>query len=215
MSFGGDPTAWLDFIDSQMPAILRLVLSTWRDMPPLAPNALEDPTTERLCRALRRNRTSGELPFRIDIQMVELDPAAGERQGRMDIVFSPMVPNEAIYFCLECKRLNAMIGGQRRTLATEYVSQGMFRFVRRQYGAQVRHGGMLGYVLDGQVDAAVNEVAVAIVAQKNELGLVGEPNLSPSRFLPDEAGVFETAHTRAEAQQPFLVQHIFSAGSEI
>jgi len=29
MSFGGDPTAWLDFIDSQMPAILRLVRSTW------------------------------------------------------------------------------------------------------------------------------------------------------------------------------------------
>jgi hypothetical protein len=215
MSLGGDPTAWLDFIDSQMPGILRLVLSTWRDLPPLASNALEDPTTEGLCRALRRNRTSGGLPFRIDIQMVELDPAAGERQGRMDIVFSPMVPNEAIYFCLECKRLNAMIRGKRRTLATEYVSQGIFRFVRRQYGAQVRHGGMLGYVLDGQVDAAVNEVAVAIVAQKNELGLVGEPNLSPSRFLPDEAGVFETAHTRAEAQQPFLVQHIFSAGSEI
>lgn len=211
MSFGGDPTAWLDFIDSQMPAILRLVLSTWRDMPPLAPDALEDPTTEGLCRALRRNRTSGELPFRIDIQMVELDPAAGERQGRMDIVFSPMVPNEAIYFCLECKRLNAMIGGQRRTLATEYVSQGMFRFVRRQYGAQVRHGGMLGYVLDGQVDAAINAVAVAIVAQKNELGFVGEPTLSPSRFLSDGAGVFETAHTRAHPQQPFLVQHIFSA----
>jgi hypothetical protein len=215
MSIGGDPTAWLDFIDSQMPAILRLVISTWRDMPPLAPDALEDPITEVLCRALRRNRTSGELPFRIDIQMVELDPAADERQGRMDIVFSPMVPNEAIYFCLECKRLNAMIGGQRRTLATEYVRQGMFRFVRRQYGAQVRHGGMLGYVLDGQVDAAVNAVAVAIVAQKNELGVVGEPNLSPSRFLPDEVGVFETAHSRAEAQQPFLVQHIFSAGFEI
>lgn len=212
MSFGGDPTAWLDFIDSQMPAILRLVLSTWSDVPPLAPDALEDPTTEVLCRALRRNRTSGELPFRIDIQMVELDPAAGERQGRMDIVFSPMVPNEAIYFCLECKRLNAMIGGQRRTLATEYVSQGMFRFVRRQYGAQVRHGGMLGYVLDGQVDAAVNAVAVAIVAQKNELGFVGKPTLSPSRFLPDGAGVFETAHTRVDPQQPFLVQHIFSAG---
>lgn len=215
MSFGGDPTAWLDFIDSQMPAILRLVLSTWRDMPPLAPDALEDPTTEGLCRALRRNRTSGELPFRVDIQMVELDPAAGERQGRMDIVFSPMVPNEAIYFCLECKRLNAMIGGQRRTLATEYVSQGMFRFVKRQYGAQVRHGGMLGYVLDGQIDAAVNAVAVAIVLYQNELEFVGEPTLRPSRFLPDGAGVFETAHTRAHPQQPFLVQHIFSAGSEI
>jgi len=212
MSFGGDPTAWLDFIDSQMPAILRLILSTWSEMPALDSDALEDPTTEGLCRALRRNRTSGELPFRIDIQMVELDPAAGERQGRMDIVFSPMAPNEAIYFCLECKRLNATIGGQRRTLATEYVSQGMFRFVRRQYGAQVLHGGMLGYVLDGQVEAAINAVTAAIIVHQNELRLVGEPTLSPSRFVPEGGGVFETSHSRAHPQQPFLVQHIFSAG---
>jgi len=71
---------------------------------------------------------------------------------------------------------------------------------------------MLGYVLDGQIDAAVNAVAVAVVAQKDGLRFIGEPILSPSRFLPDGASVFETAHTRAEPRQPFLVQHIFSAG---
>ncbi|HEY1604908.1 MAG TPA: hypothetical protein VGF77_04860 [Allosphingosinicella sp.] len=211
MSFGGDPSAWLDLIDSQMPAILRLILFTWREMPALPPDALEDPTTEGFCRALRKNRTSGELPFRIDVQMVELDPAAGERQGRMDIVFSPMVPNEAIYFCLECKRLNVTTGGQRRILATEYVTQGMIRFVRRQYGDQARHGGMLGYVLDGQIDLAINAVGAAIGVHQQELGLIGEPGLGRSSFLSQEAGVFETAHARASAPQPFLLQHIFSA----
>lgn len=211
MSFGGDPSAWLDLIDSQMPAILRLILSTWQEMPTLSPDALEDPTTEGLCRALRKNRTSGELPFRIDIQMVELDPADGERQGRLDIVFSPMVSNEAIYFCLECKRLNVTIRGQRRSLATEYVTQGMIRFVRRQYGAQVRHGGMLGYVLDGQIDRAIDAVGAAIGVHQEELCLVGEPGLDRSSFLSQEGGLFETAHARAPAPQPFLLQHIFAA----
>ena len=213
MSFGGDPTAWLDLIDSQVPEILRLILSTWEEMPPLSPNALEDPTTEALCRALRKNRTTASLPFRIDIQMVELDPAAGQDQGRMDIAFSPMVPHEAFYFCLECKRLNVFTRGRRRTLGTEYVTQGMQRFVKRQYGDQVRHGGMLGYVLDSRVDLAINAVQTAIRAGQDDLGIAGEAALRRSSFLPEIEHVFETAHVRDEAASQFLLQHIFAAAT--
>lgn len=213
MNFGGDPTAWLDLIDSQVPAILRLILSTWEEMPPLLPDAFEDPTTEALCRALRKNRTSASLPFRIDIQMVELDPAVGQDQGRMDIVFSPMVPHEAFYFCLECKRLNVTLQGRRRSLGPEYVTQGMLRFVKRQYGDQVRHGSMLGYVLDSRVDLAVNAVQTAIQARHDDLKMVGEAGLRRSSFLPDMEHIFETAHVRDEAAAQFLLQHIFAAAT--
>lgn len=211
MSFGGDPTAWLDLIDSQVPAILRLILSTWEEMPTLPPDALEDPTTEGLCRALRKNRNSAELPFRIDIQMVELDPAAGQGQGRMDIAFSPMVPHEAFYFCLECKRLNVTLNGRRRSLGTEYVTQGMLRFVERQYGDQVRHGGMLGYVLDGRVNHAINAVETAIRSHHDDLKISGEAGLRRSSFLPAIEYIFETAHVRDLAGSQFLLQHIFAA----
>jgi hypothetical protein len=213
MSFGGDPTAWLDLIDSQVPAILRLILSTWEEMQPLPPHALEDPTTEGLCRALRKNRTSASLPFRIDIQMVELDPAAGQDQGRMDIAFSPLVPHEAFYFCLECKRLNVTLGGRRRTLGTEYVTQGMSRFVHRQYGDQVRHGGMLGYVLDSRVDLAITAVQAAIRVHREDLKIAGEVGLRQSSFLPEIEHVFETAHVRDKAAPQFLLQHIFAAAT--
>ncbi len=213
MSFGGDPTAWLDLIDSQVPAILRLILSTWEGMPPLAPDAHEDPTTEGLCRALRRNRTTASLPFRIDIQMVELDPAAGQDQGRMDIAFSPMVPHEAFYFCLECKRLNVTFQGRWRSLGAEYVTQGMLRFVKRQYGDQVRHGGMLGYVLDSRVDVAVNAVQTAIRARRDDLRIAGEAGLRRSSFLPQTEHIFETAHARDDAVSQFLLQHIFAAAN--
>lgn len=213
MSFGGDPTAWLDLIDSQVPAILRLILSTWEDMPPLPPDALEDPTTEGFCRALRKNRTSASLPFRIDIQMVELDPAAGQGQGRMDIAFSPMVPHEAFYFCLECKRLNVTLEGRRRSLGTEYVTQGILRFVKRQYGDQVRHGGMFGYVLDSRVDLAINAVQTAIRARHDDLMIAGEAGLRRSSFLPEIEHLFETAHVRDESASQFLLQHIFAAAT--
>lgn len=209
MSFGGDPTAWLDLIDSQIPAVLRLVLSTWQEMPPLPGDALEDPTTEDLCRALRRNRSSASLPFRIDIQTVELDPGAGQTQGRMDITFSPMVPHEAFYFCLECKRLNVMAQNRKRSLGREYVVQGMSRFVNRQYGDMVRHGGMLGYVLDSRVESAIDAVRKAVRLRRQNLQIMGDEELHQSRFLPDIAHVLESSHSRAGVVQPFLIQHIF------
>lgn len=214
MSFGGDPTAWLSLIESQVPAILRLILSTWEEMPPLASDALEDPTTEAFCRELRRNRNSASLPFRIDIQLVELDPGDDQTQGRMDIAFSPMVPHEAFYFCLECKRLNIIIKGRRRTLGTEYVTQGMYRFVKRQYGDQVHHGGMLGYVLDGRVEPAINSVRAALKSHKEELKMCGEIDLKTSSFLPDADHVFESAHVRVDQPAPFLIQHIFAAPTQ-
>lgn len=129
----------------------------------------------------------------------------------MDIAFSPMVPHEAFYFCLECKRLNVTVRGRHRSLGTEYVKQGMLRFVKRQYGYQVRHGGMLGYVLDGRVDRAIDAVQTAIRARHNELKIVGEAGLRRSSFLPDIEQVFETAHLRDEEASDFLLQHLFAA----
>lgn len=119
MNLIGAPDEWIDLIDTLVPDILDLVISTWAVMPPPASDAREDPTTEDLCRRLRQNRNSSELPFQIHIQMVELDSAAGEDQGRMDIAFLPLVPREDIYFCLECKRLNVVKNGKHRKYAYE------------------------------------------------------------------------------------------------
>ena len=76
----------------------------------------------------------------------------------MDIVFSPLVPREDVYFCLECKRLNVINDGQVRPYTSEYIIHGMLRFIRGQDAAQMRHGGMLGYVLDGNVEQAIENV---------------------------------------------------------
>ena len=108
MTLVGAPDHWLDLIDSLVPEILKLVISTWADMPAPNADALEDPTTEEFSRWLRRSRSSSLLPFQVHLQMVELEPHAGNDQGRMDIVFLPLVPREDIYFCLECKRLNVV-----------------------------------------------------------------------------------------------------------
>ena len=206
----GAADQWVDFIDTLVPEILELVVDTWSVMPSFQGDQREDPTTEELCRRLRLQRASAELPFRIDTQLAELDPAAGEDQGRMDIVFSPMVPREDIYFCLECKRLNVIRDGAMRAYASEYVTHGMLRFVRGQYAAIVRQGGMLGYVMDGDVARAISNVSSAVERRRTELGMDGADGLRPSSIRQDDSAAKETLHRRSTSCAPeFRMHHIF------
>ena len=213
MNLIGPPDEWVDLIGTLVPDILDLVISTWEAMLPPASNAREDPTTETLCRCLRQNRNSSDLPFRIDIQMVELDPVAGEDQGRMDIAFSPLVPREDIYFCLECKRLNVVNDGKVRPYTSEYVTHGMLRFIRGQYAARVRYGGMLGYVLDGNVTQAIQNVSGVIRNRFQELGMDSPGEMLPSSVRPDDSRLRETHHSRPHVSGRFQIHHIFAVVS--
>ena len=206
----GPPDDWLDLIASLVPDILELVRSTWETMPPLAPDSLEDPATEELCRRLRQSRTAANLPFRIDTQLMELGESSDSDQGRMDIVFSPLVPTEVVYFCLECKRLNVIKSGSMRSYAAEYVIHGMMRFITGRYSSQVQHGGMLGYVLDGNVEGAIDRVSVAIGRRRKELRMEGLDLVRRSSVRTEDPWARETQHWRGSNGGRFVIQHLFS-----
>ena len=210
MTWYGVPDAWVDLIGTLVPDILELVESTWRTMPPLREDAREDPTTEALCRQLRQNRSAANLPFRIDIQLVELGETVDADQGRMDIVFSPMVPTERVYFCLECKRLNVTKSGSLRTYASEYVAHGMRRFVTGQYAVAMKEGGMLGYVLDGNARKAIESVAAIVRRRRRELCMMPPGTMQASRIRPANDLVRETWHNRNDAGGKFVIHHIFA-----
>jgi hypothetical protein len=212
MTHIGSPAQWVDFIESQVSAIITLVIETWEAIPSPASNELEDRVSETLCRELRKSRNSFDLPFRIDIQMVELDPAAGQDQGRMDIVFSPPAPREDIYFCLECKRLNVREKNGIRPYVTEYVRLGMIRFVTGQYANIVRFGGMLAFVLDGNIDSAIEGVERNIKASHTDLGMTAPAEFQPSTVRPSDNRLRETWHRRTSQPVPFVIHHLFMAG---
>lgn len=215
MTHFGSPDQWVGFIETQVPDILALVIETWEAMPPPAGNELEDPVSEMLCRSLRQSRNRCDLPFRIDTQLVELDPAAGQDQGRMDIVFSPSIPRESIYFCLECKRINVREGNRIRPCFVEYVRFGMFRFVRRQYANEVRVGGMLAFVLDGDVPNAIAGVEVNIRNLHGDLGMDAPGAFLVSAVRPTDTRIRETLHRRTNQSDPFVIHHLFMAGDPL
>lgn len=208
----GSPADWANLLDSLVPEILALVIATWEEMPPPAGDALENPMSDAFCERLRAGRSRVNLPFIIWTQLVELDPAAGEDQGKMDIVFVPMVPREYIYFCLECKRLNVRTADGVRPYASEYVRFGMLRFVRGQYARVVRNGGMLAYVLDGDVRAAMVNVEANIKSRLSELGMDAPGFLLASGILPNDERVRETLHRRLNGAEPITIHHLFMRG---
>jgi hypothetical protein len=212
MTHLGSPSDWVNLIESQVPDILALVIETWEAMPAPAANALEDPVSESLCRSLRQSRNRCDLPFRIDTQLVELDPAAGQDQGRMDIVFSPPVPRENIYFCLECKRINVRHAAGVRPYFVEYVRFGMLRFVRGQYANSVRHGGMLAFVLNGDISGAIAGVEDNIRTLHRDLRMNHPGGFLASTVRPADARLRETRHQRGHDSDPFALHHLFMAG---
>jgi hypothetical protein len=143
---------------------------------------------------------------------VELDGAEGGKQGRIDIVFSPLVPREDIYFALECKRLNV-----REPLGTiwpyhaEYVHDGMTRFISGQYSVAGHAGGMLGYVLNGGVGHAMAGVEANISQHYKGLGMAPPGKFQPSQVRPNDTCSRETCHRRPTSSSDFAIHHLFVA----
>jgi hypothetical protein len=183
------------------------VTETWADFERPGETDLEVPITRRFKRALKQAKDYRRLPVRIEREATEDDPETAEERGRIDLKFLPAVSaREEVYFAFECKRLNAVEDGPRRTLAPEYVTDGMMRFVTGQYAATMLHGGMIGYVLDGKCADATRLVERNIVSRAAELKLEAPPALAKSGLRPENDMIRETKHLLGRS---FRLHHVF------
>ena len=208
----GDPSYWDDFFQQNLiPSVLSYVIATWEQMPTPGPSDLEDAISVKLYSALVRSKDRNAHAFLIRYQDVEVDTDLAKETGRKDIVFFPSVQEE-IYLCLEAKRLNAVVSGVRRSLADEYVKEGMQRFVDGKYARFVRHGAMLAYVLDGDVHRAMQNVENNICNRRAELRMDKNGGFLTSPIRPDDPRTKETRHRRAHEKALFRIHHLFVSG---
>lgn len=151
------------------------------------------------------------LPVRIEREPAEDDPVTAQELGRIDLKFSPVGSAlEEVYFAFECKRLNATENGTRRARASEYVTEGMLRFVTGQYAAAMRHGGMIGYVLDGDCDHAIHLLSQNIAKNRTGLRMQDSTDLTESSLRRDNPMIRETSHD-LEPARSFRLHHLFLA----
>lgn len=207
----GDADLWADtFPDYLIPRIIELVSDAWRDFTKPNGSDLEVPITRRFKHALREAKDFRKLPVRIERETVEDHLLTGDEIGRIDLKFMPAErARDQVYFAFECKRLNATSPrGTLETLAPEYVTQGMMRFMTGQYAATLLHGGMIGYVLDGRNAHAIGLVANNIRAHHVDLRMNPPGSLDRSSMCPGNDSARESSHN-LRGDIPFLLHHLF------
>ena len=108
-------------------------------------------------------------------------------------------------FTLEAKLLNKPKKGSN---TGAYVgNDGMGRFIRDgKYGMRVSAGGMVGYVVDGDVEKARRNVADGIADKRQSLGMCSTGILEESDL---RESVYMTSHCRKQAPQQFTIYHVF------
>lgn len=209
MKIGGGEK-WRQHMMKVDEAFIEAVLEVWdRCRSRFASDSREDAITNQLVLLLKRRR-SNPLPFRITLQPSEVEADANGNAiiaGRHDIRLDFALDDDAS-LVYECKRLNVVKNGKKSSLATEYVSDGMMRFVTCQYSPQVRQGGMLGYVMNGDLDDAAAKVNKATNAHAGVLALEG----MPVSFSGIKAGTrCSSEHRRAQCASPFRIHHLLLA----
>ena len=204
----------MTFQQNLIPAVLAHVITTWEQMPKAGPSDLEDAISDKLYSALVNAKRRSDFPFLIRREDLEFDTDLAKETGRKDIVFFPSLREQDVYLCLEAKCLNALISGIRRSLADEYVKEGMQRFVDGKYARFVRHGAMLAYVLDGDTARAMQNVEHNIRNRLAELRMDKNGGFVASTIRPDDPRTKETRHRRAHEKGVFRIHHLFMVGED-
>lgn len=197
----GDPRLWRAlFPEGLIPQILDLVWETWQHFEKPGSGEHEVPITRRFKHALKQQKDFRRLPVRIEREPAEDDSLTGEELGRIDLKFNPAGSAlEEVYFAFECKRLYALVGGSVRALTSEYVGEGMMRFVEGRYASRMPNGGMIGYVLDGTSERARLQLAKTIASSATRLLLSPGTGLDPSALRPANSDICLTSHTGPRA----------------
>ena len=174
----GDPTAWAGRFRTFDKRFLERVVAVWpRCLGVLPPRPDEDTVTINLVNLLQRDPDSRRCFHWIEFQYEPFGHTpAGTAYSKGEIDMAVFLDHDReTYLAYECKRLNEVRHDGRRSLATEYVMNGLSRFVAGQYSENLPVGCMLGYVLDGDVVYAASRVRAKIVERGQEVALAMSP----------------------------------------
>ncbi len=205
MATNGNLNRWAaTFPASLVPKIIHLVLDSWKTFKTSQTGEVK--ITQEFFVVLDSNQEASKLPFLIDLEIILPNKTGTEQQGRLDLRFIHG-HRRKVYFALECKRLRVNRPSGFKSLSGEYVTKGMFRYFNGQYAEGLDRGGMLGYVMDGQIDVAIDDVSTAIEKRRLDLCMGADETLRRSSCL-SSTQVRETRHNYGPSGE-FVVHHVF------
>jgi len=163
----GNADEWKSRFISLDERLLRRILHVWPACLALLPEQPEEDTiTINLVALLSQDPIVRRICYFIVYQHEPFGThpnGAKFSKGKIDLAVLLDQERER-YVAYECKRLNVIHGRTRGSLATRYVREGMMRFLTEQYAAGLPVGCMLGYVMDGDLNFATEQVNGAIAS---------------------------------------------------
>jgi len=211
MAVGGNNIQWADtFPEDLVPVVLNLIVCGWPKLLPVAPDAWEEATTRKLREVLRYEKNFRMLPFSIWPESSETDPSSGKEIGRIDLRFLHG-HREDVYLSFECKRLNySDRSGKTHANFSEYTGDGgMMCYITQKYSKGLPHGGMIGYVLNGDLAGAKVGVKKSMEKNRAKLNLKVNSSLSKSSHFPSDKRLAESVHDVCGTEM--TIYHIFLA----
>ncbi len=201
----GDSPAWRQrFVDVHDVLLGRIAMLWPRCASRFESTAKENPMTDQLVLALQRDPIARRFLIIPQLKLVDEDLRGDVvTKGLIDIAVFLYLDNE-VYLAFECKRLNVRYADGRRSQAGKYADEGLMRYVSAQYARALPLGAMLGYVMDGDVEWVVGQLAAALESRAPQLRLDGSLEDLPAAALlhcfrtrhrkPDEVALFEVRH---------------------
>lgn len=207
MSFG-DTTIWAGKFKRLEDRLLERILAVWPSAISVLPEQPdENNITINLVDRLCIDTQVREICF-IEYQYEPFgtrSSGAKYSKGEIDfVVFLNCTCNRDQYLAYECKRLNVKNQNVRRSLATQYVDEGMSRFIKEQYAEFLSVGCMLGYVIDNDLSFAHKEVQAVINNKKTAICLQSGPSDIQTDLLIKR---FTTDHMRPSSKRPIELRH--------
>lgn len=204
---GGNPATWAARLRSLDVRLLQRVAGVWSACRGNLPaQAEEDVITLNLVQFLRKDPLVRESFHSVAFQYHPVGYEANGlaySKGRIDlaVLLDPLAEG---YLAYECKRLNIVRADGRRSLAREYVMDGIYRFIVGQYSENLPVGCMLGYVLDGDVVYAASSLRAKIVECDQDISLVMGPRDEPAIGM---ATRFSSRHRRQPGNDEIEIRH--------
>lgn len=195
------------FPPSLLPWVFRTLFKEWNNFPRTTRNPLENRITKPFVGHLQSCQETRQLPFFFDVNVKLVDAEKDTETGELDIrVMHGKRPK--VFFAFECKRLNVIRNGKYSSQAGEYVGEnGMGCFLSGQYDGGSDCGGMIGYVMDNDVQKAITAINKALKTYEDSLKIKQPVKLKISSLLSGkDYPCYETAHMNIE--NDFKIYHV-------
>ena len=125
-------------------------------------------------------------------------------------LFHPWTNYDRVYFAWECKRIgDKLLDTSFAALISQYVTEGIFRFIDEDYAAELDDAGMLGYVLAGDIGNIVRDINASMGHPNRTRRLLPSNHLFPAPMTSTDENVYRSRHKRSTSQRDILLHHLF------